>query len=274
MVLLAALAFHSITTLPVATQGAAYPHSRAEIVWANQTVRPGETIQVGLRIRMDSGWHVYWKNPGDSGLPPTVTWKLPQGWKASEFAWPIPERIAANDIVNFVYENEVTFPAFIKVPMNAKIGTKAHLGATIKWLCCREACIPGKTTVSQVLPITRTSRKSPLWATRLLVARKGLPVTVPGYPLRATLKNKTVSVFAPSKPEGLIFYPEDNYIDVALPKVTSGPNGETLLQLQVSQYSPGLPSRLRGLLVASKGRPFSSGLSAMPVDIPILRSKP
>lgn len=274
MVLLAALALHSVTALPVSFQTAAYPHSKAEIVWGSRSVRPGDTVQVGLRIRMDKGWHVYWKNPGDSGVPPTVAWNLPKGWKASELSWPTPERIASNDIVNFVYENEVIFPASIKVPANAKVGTKAPIRATIKWLCCREACVPGKATASQLLPVMRTSQAHPSWAKRLSTVRQKLPAAVRTYRLRATLVNKTVSVFAPGEASGLVFYPEDNYIDVALPKVAPGPKGSTILQLKVSQYSPGLPSRLRGLLVASKGHPFASGLSAMPVDIPILRSKP
>ena len=34
--------------------------------------KPGSTITLGLRFRPKAGWHGYWSNPGDSGLPPQV----------------------------------------------------------------------------------------------------------------------------------------------------------------------------------------------------------
>ena len=34
---------------------------------------------VALRLKMAEGWHTYWQNPGDSGLPTTLTWTLPAG---------------------------------------------------------------------------------------------------------------------------------------------------------------------------------------------------
>src|SRR5687767_14969805 len=40
-------------------------------------VKPGDTFRVGVHFRMDPGWHVYWKNPGDSGLATEVSWDMP-----------------------------------------------------------------------------------------------------------------------------------------------------------------------------------------------------
>ena len=55
---------------------------RAELLADVAAVKPGEPFWVGLRQTIRPKWHTYWKNPGDSGLPTEITWKLPEGAKA------------------------------------------------------------------------------------------------------------------------------------------------------------------------------------------------
>src|SRR5690606_29150088 len=70
------------------------PRVRAELVaHAPQGVAPGEPLWLGLLITHQPGWHTYWKNPGDSGLPTEMAWQLPAGLDAGEIAWPVPEKI-------------------------------------------------------------------------------------------------------------------------------------------------------------------------------------
>ena len=49
----------------------------------------------------------YWRNPGDSGLPPTLDWKLPSGLDAGAMQWPPPRAIPVGPLVNYGYEGEV-----------------------------------------------------------------------------------------------------------------------------------------------------------------------
>src|SRR6266699_3548032 len=56
-------------------------------------VRAGEPFWVALHQKITSGWHTYWRNPGDSGEPVTLAWSLPPGFVADDIAWPVPERI-------------------------------------------------------------------------------------------------------------------------------------------------------------------------------------
>ena len=70
----AALAFNVATAAPVKTE-----HVQAELVPERTALVPGKPITVALRLKMADGWHTYWRNPGDSGLPTTITWKLPDG---------------------------------------------------------------------------------------------------------------------------------------------------------------------------------------------------
>jgi thiol:disulfide interchange protein DsbD len=57
-------------------------HVEAELVAASTTATPGRTLNAALRLKMIPHWHTYWRNPGDSGEPTALEWKLPPGYSA------------------------------------------------------------------------------------------------------------------------------------------------------------------------------------------------
>src|SRR5688572_10776715 len=81
-------------------------HVEAELVAAARP-EPGKALTVALRLKSIPHWHTYWRNPGDSGQPTTIQWKLPQVWEAGAFQWPAPTRLPAGPLMNFGYEEEV-----------------------------------------------------------------------------------------------------------------------------------------------------------------------
>ena len=83
------------------------PHVEAELVAGSTAIEPGKPLTVALRLKMAPGWHTYWRNPGDSGLPTQLSWKLPAGYTAGAIQWPAPERLPAGPLMNFGYEGEV-----------------------------------------------------------------------------------------------------------------------------------------------------------------------
>ncbi|MGH2569787.1 MAG: protein-disulfide reductase DsbD domain-containing protein, partial [bacterium] len=71
-------------------------------------IAPGETFRAGVEISMAEGWHTYWENGGDAGLPTTIAWTLPEGFVAGPILWPVPNRYAEEgDVVTFGYADEV-----------------------------------------------------------------------------------------------------------------------------------------------------------------------
>ena len=64
----------------------------------------------GLYFKLEPGWHVYWKNAGDSGEPPRMKWTLPDGIKAGPLQFPAPKRLPLGPLMDFGYEDEVLFP--------------------------------------------------------------------------------------------------------------------------------------------------------------------
>ena len=63
-------------------------HAKLSLIKDHSSFIPGTSINVGLKIEMDEGWHTYWKNPGDSGGPIEISWDLPDGFSASDIQWP------------------------------------------------------------------------------------------------------------------------------------------------------------------------------------------
>lgn len=76
-------------------------HVTAELVSDQAALVPGTQALLALRLAIDPGWHTYWRNPGESGLPTTLAWKLPPGYAAGDIIWPAPKALPAGPLVNY-----------------------------------------------------------------------------------------------------------------------------------------------------------------------------
>ncbi|MDP3785782.1 MAG: protein-disulfide reductase DsbD family protein, partial [Undibacterium sp.] len=91
-------------------------HVRAEVlVHAPQGVSPGQPVWVGLQLAHQPEWHTYWKNSGDSGLPTSIQWELPEGVTAGEIAWPLPKKFPIGNLANYGYEGTVLLPVRLSI---------------------------------------------------------------------------------------------------------------------------------------------------------------
>ena len=140
------------------------------------SVQPGSTFTVGVLLDVAAGWHVYWTNPGDSGLAPTVKFKLPEGFTAGPLRFPTPERFTPGaDQVAYGYGGSVMLTASVKAPADLKPDAPVAIGANLSWLVCSEACVPGKGKVELSLPVSkdaapadeRTAKLFRQWSARL-----------------------------------------------------------------------------------------------------------
>ena len=88
----------------------------SELIARHGSAEPGGKLLIGLRLKMDAHWHTYWQNPGDSGMPTTIQWKLPAGFKAGQIQWPLPQRLPIPPLMNYGYEGEIVLPVELSVP--------------------------------------------------------------------------------------------------------------------------------------------------------------
>jgi thiol:disulfide interchange protein DsbD len=127
---------------------------RAELIaHAPQGIGPGKPLWLGLQLRHAAGWHTYWKNPGDSGLPTELQWTLPSGWQAGAMEWPLPQRVQIGTLANYGYENEVLLPVAVTVPQRLPGGAEVDIQLRASWLVCREECIPQEGNFVLRLPL-------------------------------------------------------------------------------------------------------------------------
>ena len=140
---------------PVFAQEVYQAHTHVRLVSEQDAVVPGETFWVGLDVIPDDGWHVYWKNPGDSGLPPRIKWQLPSGIKAGDIRWPYPQRINVGSLTSFVYEHEVFLLVPVTVDGDFQPSEDVNLHALVTWLACKDECVPGRAELNLSVPLVK-----------------------------------------------------------------------------------------------------------------------
>lgn len=131
-------------------------HIEVELVSELTAIAPGTSSRLGLRLLPDTGWHTYWQNPGDSGLPVEMDWSAPSGSVVSDIVWPYPQRIEIGHLVNYGFENEHLLPVVIDWPEGLVVGTETNITLDANWLVCEIECIPGQASLSLALPVQLT----------------------------------------------------------------------------------------------------------------------
>src|SRR5690242_20101045 len=148
LALLLVIGFASTTREQSFTAG----HAKVGLIAENNSLQAGQTTWVGVLFDLEKGWHIYWVNPGDSGEPPKIQWHLPPGFQAKEIRWPTPVRLGAGTVVDYGYEGRVLLPVRMQVPADYKATKPLTLSADIRYLICRDVCIPAKAQASLSIP--------------------------------------------------------------------------------------------------------------------------
>jgi thiol:disulfide interchange protein DsbD len=230
-------------------------HVEAELVAERSAAKPGETLTVALRLKIVPEWHTYWRNPGDSGEPTALEWKLPAGWSAGEIQWPAPRRLPAGHLMNFGYETEVLHLVDITVPAAATGATTLRARAT--WLVCNpEHCIPEEAELSLDLPVGAGGPSAS--ADAIAGTRKALPVKAQGLQLSAARNDAGVDLRIEPAPTKALYFPfEQGKIHNGGAQRFEG----GVLGIPKAQNPVGAFTRVSGLLVTERG--------AVEIDVPV-----
>ena len=118
---------------------------RMQVALASETpaVAPGGTVDLAFVMRPERGWHGYWRNPGDAGAEPRVTWRLPAGWQAGPLQFPVPDRLRLLGLMNYAYERDYALLAALRAPADAAPGSVVPVRVRLEYLVCSDQlCIP------------------------------------------------------------------------------------------------------------------------------------
>ncbi len=248
------------------------PHLGVNLVSDHDTAKPGENVRIGVRFFPEEGWHVYWRNPGDSGLPPDVRWRTRGDVHIGPVEWPFPHAISAGPVVTYGYHEETFLLTRMQIPENAP---DVELSARVSWVVCREECIPGEGEVRLKVRVDSSTPAVPSkWAAAMNKAEKKLPVTAPWLKPSARLEGGSILLtIAPdsgSLPEGAVrFFPyEQEIIDNSAGRRIDRNDAGLTLHLPVARKKLG-KADLEGVIVAEKGWPAADGARAVEISVPI-----
>ncbi len=213
---------------------------------------------MALVLEMRPDWHVYWKNPGDSGLPTKLEWQLPPGFRAGPLLWPVPERFDTQGLITFGYSGTVLLLSEITPPESLKNGERVDLKARADWLACRVECTPGTASLGATLEVkSGPPVPDPAWMSQISAARKTLPAASPEAVFTVSVSGRQLVLhaagIAASPDASIAFYPDasDSISLSASQKLSYGREGFDL-RLERADAAPRL-DRLQGVLVVGKG---------------------
>lgn len=225
-------------------------HLTVDLISDSSSVAPNTDFQLGLHFILDSGWHIYWQNAGDSGQPPEIKWHAPAGVKIGALQFPVPRRLPLGPLMDYGYEGQVLFPMRATYAGAAMISPLA-VTADVRWLVCRDSCIPGKATLSLVLPVGKANAN----AANVELFRKaqsemptslpnGVTVTVANSP-----KNFVITLHDGKREESVEVFPFDaEQIANAAPQpAKSQPDGISVSVPKMDTLQT-VPSQFHGLL--------------------------
>lgn len=234
---------------------------RVALVTEKETIQPGQPFWVALHLNLEKGWHVYWKNPGDAGLPLKLNWQLPEGFKAEPLQWPFPEKFTVDEMVGFGYHNEVTLLARLTPPSTLSSGENVSLSGDVKWLVCSELnCQPGSAPVQLNLKVDAAVPKANALAIEIFQKARS-KMAKARTQIRTIHKEGIVQLQLPNKEidqddiTGISFFPEQqNQIDSTVEPIialeeNAKKNKKYLVNLKRADEIGVKSKNLKGILV-------------------------
>jgi thiol:disulfide interchange protein DsbD len=232
-------------------------HTLAELISERAAVVPGDLFLGALRLDLDDGgWHVYWKNVGDSGLPPKIDWELPEGVSVGEFTWPAPHAIPLATLMNYGYEHQLVLPFEIRLPQGATPGAEIELKGRASWLICLETCIPEQADLVLRLPVAASLVAAEASGSLIADALAAAPVALTGEAMvertndgfRVGVRDDAVAAAATSAASVRFFPDGPEIIHAAAQTVEFGPEGLSV-SMTASEYAPAGEAPLSGVVV-------------------------
>jgi DsbC/DsbD-like thiol-disulfide interchange protein len=205
----------------------------------------GGPIRAGVEIRLKSGWHTYWRYPGDAGVPPRFDFSQSQNLKSVEVRWPAPQRIPEQGLVAIGYTGDVILPLAI-VPQIR--GEPVKLRLKLDYAVCEMLCVPAEGKAELVLTAGASSHETALAAAEARVPKRTALGEGSALIVRSVRREDTgrrpriiVDVAAPPAAE-IALFAEGPTADWALPvpaAVDGAPKGLQRFAFELDGAPPG-----------------------------------
>ena len=240
-------------------------HITAHLIAESATVAPGGDITLALDYTPAPGWHTYWVNPGDTGLPPKFKWNLPDGVTTGDIKWPVPETLPTFGLMSYGFTGQTLLLIPLHNASSLTTGDTLPIKAHVDFLVCADVCIPESLDVSLDLKVGSPAAGSN--SALIEKAKKALPA--PNAAATLDLRNGDIELgfpLADVNAQGAYFFPEQaNVTSAPAPQALDmGANGFTL---RTKAASTALPAGdLSGVLKLADGSAYAIKLTRAPLS--------
>jgi thiol:disulfide interchange protein/DsbC/DsbD-like thiol-disulfide interchange protein len=246
-------------------------HITVGLIADQDSVSPGSNFTIGVNFTLEPGWHIYWRNPGDSGLPPRFSWSSNNDSViVRDPLWPYPQRLESGPLVNYGY-GDVLIPFPASVASDAK-DTSVTVALKLEWLVCKDECLPGSGNLKLKLPVkskaSYPSKEAALFAKtyeRLAAPIDRVSIAVEEQPDHIMIA--LIPLEPRQFPNEVVFFPEDRRIIAnASPQEVSRDGDSLRITLARDRSNREPIDRIRGVLVAPRGWSPNGAIKAVSID--------
>lgn len=132
-------------------------HMRARLITATDSLPEDGQLTAGLEVELKDGWKIYWRSPGDAGLPPELDFSASAQVTAHELKFPAPARFSILGFDSFGYAKRVIYPLDLTITPTSRGMT---LVGRLSGLVCSSICVP----IDEVLTLSLAPPTTPLTA--------------------------------------------------------------------------------------------------------------
>ncbi len=155
-------------------------YTTTEIIAESDSFAPGQTLWFAIRQELRPGWHVFWTNPGDAGLPLKLDWSLPANYAAGPILHPVPDYIPVGPLASYAHEGAPVFLTSVTAPADARPGDLVSVTIDASWQACEDICVPEEGTFSFSMPVAAAASLNTAHTDLFSGARGALPEAYDG----------------------------------------------------------------------------------------------
>jgi len=213
-------------------------------------IMPGTQLMLIFDFKLEKDWHIYWKNPGDTGLATEIKLEIDKEFVYEDMYWAVPEKFIFDDMLNYGYGDSVRFIIPINIPKDAKEGVY-KINAISNYLVCKEECLSGKDTMLINFTISDKTLINPSIS----------EINLNNYPINSNNDNGTSLIINDTLFTDLSlntinsaiyyteFYPEEQGYFIYTGITSKLLNDAVSIVLPLDKFRESDPKELRGLLV-------------------------
>jgi thiol:disulfide interchange protein DsbD len=165
----------------------------AYIILDSFSLEKSRFIDAAVVIRLEDGWHIYWRNPGDSGMPTSFEFILPEKISVSEIKWTVPKIFEFEGYASYGYEGIAVFPFSIYIPENFN-QDEITIELNLRSLICKDVCKPFNKKLSKTINLKKNFVADNSVSDLISNASKNIPIKNDKLKLRAKNHSDYVAI--------------------------------------------------------------------------------